>query len=128
MEAARIYGAARTIQKYLRGMLVRKHVNKSLRAYYFFKKVHKRALIRQLVHGMNRAYLQVKEVKQRMLKKYIYYCATKIQSLWRGCYARRIKAPVRARLGKRITILEAVALGWKVRRIMKTKEVVNRVT
>ena len=85
--------------------------------------------MRELVHGMQRAFLQVKEVKQRILKNYIYYCATKIQSAWKGHFARAVKVMVRRRLGmKRVISLEGLAQGWKVRRIMKTKEVINRIS
>jgi hypothetical protein len=63
-----------------------------------------------------------------MLKKYIFFCATRIQSLWRGHFARAVKAPIRHKLGhRRLRVLEAMSLGWKVRRVMKTKEVVNRI-
>ena len=48
--------------------------------------------------------------------------------MWRGHFARRVRVPVRAKLGKRRTgILEGLALGWKVRRILRTKEVSNRI-
>ena len=128
MQAAKCYRAARTIQKFIRGRLTRKSFFTNMQGYLFFKKVERRVFVRDLVHSMQRAFLRVKETKQRMLKKYIFFCATRIQCQWRGFYARRVRVPVRAKLGlANIRVLEAVAMGWKVRRIMRTKEVVCRV-
>ena len=70
-----------------------------MQEYLFFKKVERRVFVRDLVHSMHRAFLKVKNTKQRMLKKYIFFCATRIQSLWRGFYARRVRVPVRSKLG-----------------------------
>jgi hypothetical protein len=62
-----------------------------------------------------------------MLKKYIFYAATKIQSLWRGHHARTVKVVIRRRLGNMRQVLLGAAIGWKIRRIFRTKEVRNRI-
>jgi len=95
--------------------------------YLFFKKVHRVANVRSLVFAMKHAYVHVKNTKQRYLKKYIFHSATKIQSLIRGFLDRRIKLPMLRKLGDNARKLRGLALGWKVRRIMKLKEVKNRI-
>ena len=84
-----------------------------MQGYLFFKKVERRVFLRELVHCMQRSYLKVKDTKQVMLKKYIYFCATKIQSLGRSYLARKISKPIRQKLGKRrLRLLGALTLGW----------------
>ena len=83
--------------------------------------------VRQLVYCLKNAYIHVKTTKQRRLKKYIFFAATKIQSLVRGFLARKNRLPYKKATKGRAAKLEAVALGWKVRRIFKLKEVQMRV-
>ena len=76
---------------------------------------------------MKNAYLHVKNTKQKYLKKYIFYSATKIQSLIRGFLARRVKVPIKRKISGNASKIEGVALVWKTRRIMRLKEVKNRI-
>ena len=125
--AAKLYGSAVRVQKYMRGQIARNRVKTNLQAYYFFKKVQRISLIRQLVFGLKDAYISVKETKQRYLKRYIFFCATKIQTLYRAHHARKVIVPIRRKLGPHRGVLRAVAEGWKIRRIMKTKEIQVRI-
>ena len=84
-------------------------------------------LVRQLIFALKDSYLNIKNTKQRYLKRYIFFCATRIQTLYRGYRARKIIVPIRKKLGSNITLLQSVAIGWKIRRIMKTKEIQLRV-
>ena len=86
------------------------------------------AKVRELVYCLKNAYIHVKNVKQRRLKKYIFFAATKIQSLVRGFLARKNRVPYKRATKKKAAQLEAVALGWKIRRIFKLKEVQMRIT
>lgn len=76
---------------------------------------------------MKNAFINVRNTKQRYLKKYIYYSATKIQSLFRAYRDRKIKVPINRKIKDKKAILEAMALGWKARRILKLKEVQSRI-
>jgi hypothetical protein len=49
-----------------------------MQAYLFFKRVHRVVNVRSLIFGMKNAYISVKNTKQRYLKKYIFFSATKI--------------------------------------------------
>jgi hypothetical protein len=65
--------------------------------------------------------------KQKILRDYINRCAAKIQALYRGHRVRLIKYPILRRLRYSSQIVEALALGWRIRRIMRTKEVKMRI-
>lgn len=93
----------------------------------FFRKVQKVVQVRDLVISLKNAFLYVKDKKQRYLKKYIFQSAARIQSLFRGYLARKRKVPIRRKIKGSLKAIEAAALGWKVRRIMKLKEVKNRI-
>lgn len=84
-------------------------------------------MVRQLLFALKDSYLNVKNTKQRYLKRYIFFCATRIQTLYRGFRARRVIVPIRRKLGSNINLLQSVAIGWKVRRIMRTKEILLRI-
>ena len=45
----------------------------------------------------------------------------------RGYIARRLKVPIKKAIKQRASKIEGVALGWKTRRILKLKEVQNRI-
>ena len=76
--AAKLYGAAVMVQKYCRGYVDRKRVTQNLQAYYFFKKAQRVILVRQLIFALKDSYLNIKNTKQRYLKRYIFFCATRI--------------------------------------------------
>ena len=84
-------------------------------------------MVRQLLFALKDSYLNVKNTKQRYLKRYIFFCATRIQTLYRGFRARRVIVPIRRKLGSNINLLQSVAIGWKVRRITRTKEILLRI-
>lgn len=98
-----------------------------MHAYLFFKKVQRKVNVRSLVFAMKNSYIMIKDTKQRYLKKYIFNSATKIQSIFRGHYARKIKAPIRRKIKDKRAVVEAAALGWKTRRMLKVKEVKGRI-
>ena len=47
--------------------------------------------------------------------------------MFRAHRARKIIVPIRRKLGSNRELLEAVAMGWKIRRIMRTKEIFLRI-
>ena len=49
-----------------------------MQAYIFFRRVHRMVNIRSLIFGMKNAFVNVRNTKQRYLKKYIFYSATRI--------------------------------------------------
>ena len=81
----------------------------------------------KMVKVMKLSHKKLEEQKQFMLNSYITYCAIKIQKVFRGYLVRRYKAPLYKALGKdslgrsKIAKLEAVALGWRDRRINRLK-------
>lgn len=59
---------------------------------------------------------------------YVNNQATKIQRIFRGYYARKVIIPVKKAFGfGREEKLSSVAKGWKIRKIMKTKEIENHI-
>ena len=103
--------------------MVRKEAYKNMQAYMFFRRVHRIVNVRSLIFSMKNAFVNVRNTKQRYLKKYIFYSATRIQSLVRGFLARKIKVPIHRKIRGTKTVIEGAALGWKTRRIFKLKEV-----
>lgn len=76
--ATKFHGAALQVQRHLRGYLARKEAAKEAKTYRFFKRVQRVALVNQLVHAMKSSFIQIKNTKQRYLKKYIFFSATRI--------------------------------------------------
>ena len=65
----------------------------------------------------------MKNIKANLLKNYVNHCALKIQKIFRGFYARNIIVKIRrAFKGKERGLVGAV-YAWRLRKIMKTKEV-----
>ena len=68
-----------------------------------------------------------------MLEIYVNKCATKIQKLYRGWYVRERIRPLKIhRLfssqqhqGRVVQKMRAIVKGWRVRKIMRTKEIVT---
>ena len=115
--------AATLIQRHLKGLLVRRHVRHNHEAYLFFRRVQRTVQVRDLVVSVKNAFIHIKNTKQRELKKYILHSVTRIQSLVRGFLARKVKVPTRRAIKSKVRKLGALALGWKIRRIFKLKEV-----
>lgn len=84
-------------------------------------------LISEIGQAMKLAHLALQRNKELVLKKYVNRCATKIQKVWRGFYTRMVISPVTSKIRKNRGLLVALAKGWRVRRIMRTKEVVMRI-
>jgi hypothetical protein len=63
-----------------------------------------------------------------MLKRYINRNATMIQKNWRGHFVRKVRLPVARRMAGVNMRLEALIVGWRVRKIMQTKEIDMRIT
>jgi len=95
--------------------------------YQMVKKVQKKLAVRELVGAMKASKMAVKKHKMAILKKYINRCATLIQKLWRGHFVRKVVVTVHKRIGKFHAALAGLIKGWRVRRIMRTKEVDMRV-
>jgi hypothetical protein len=63
-----------------------------------------------------------------MLNNYINYCAVKIQKVFRGYIVRKLEIPFRKILGQEgLERLQAVLIGWRVRRIMRLKETKSKI-
>jgi hypothetical protein len=70
-----------------------------------------------------------------MLEIYVNKCATKIQKLYRGWYVRERIRPLKIHRvfsaqqnhsgGQVVQKLRAIVRGWRVRKIMRTKEIVT---
>lgn len=76
-----------------------------MQAFLFFNKVRKQVFVRGLAHAMKNAYICVKNTKQKYLKKYIFFSAAKIQALFRGYHARKVKVPIRRALGDKLSLI-----------------------
>lgn len=63
-----------------------------------------------------------------ILNQYILYCAVKIQKCYRGHLARKFAIPVRHAFSPyKISRINAVIRGWKIRNIMRLRETKNRI-
>jgi 5'(3')-deoxyribonucleotidase len=72
---------------------------------------------------MKESFMIIKNIKSSLLKNYVNHCATKIQKIFRGHFARKIKVPVKKAFMKIENSLRWIVIGWRIRRIMKTKEI-----
>lgn len=81
------------------------------------------AVVGQLVDGMRSAFLTIKNEKGVLLSRYVHHCATKLQKVYRGHYTRKVTVPVKSAFKTLETTFTAIVKGWKIRRIMKTKEI-----
>lgn len=64
---------------------------------------------------MKDSFISVKNIKTALLKNYVNHCATKIQKLFRGYYARHVIIKIRRAFRLREKILNAVVKGWRIR-------------
>lgn len=76
---------------------------------------------------MKEAFISLKNRKTILLKNYVGHCATKIQKVFKGYYARHVIVKIKAAFNKVEDKLIALVIGWRVRKIMKTKEIENTV-
>ena len=60
-----------------------------------------------------------------MLKNYVNHCATKIQKVFKGHYTRKVTIKIKRAFNTLEEKFSACITGWRVRRIMKTKEIEN---
>lgn len=58
-----------------------------------------------------------------MLKNYVRNCAIKIQKVFKGYHTRHTVVKIKRAFSKVETKLKAMIIGWRIRRIMKTKEI-----
>ena len=72
--------------------------------------------------------MQIKNIKSTLLKGYVNHCAMKIQKVFKGHYARKVQMPIKKTFRKVEVVLKAVVKGWKIRKIMKTKEIENMIS
>jgi len=81
------------------------------------------------VRALRLAHQGLKERKQALLNGYITYCAVKVQQTWRGYYDRHYMVPFREKIGGTVGYrkINALIAGWRVRRIMKLREVKGRI-
>eukprot|EP00347_Sterkiella_histriomuscorum_P004582 403359915 len=115
--------AAQHVQKYLRGMLIRKRFLQFVKVYYFFKQIEKKFIVKDLVASMKDSFIQIKNIKTNLLKNYVHHCAIRIQKVFKGFYARRIVIKIKRAFRGKEKCLNASINAWRLRKIMKTKEV-----
>lgn len=65
----------------------------------------------------------MKNKRTYLLKKYVESCAIKVQKVFKGHYARKIKIPIKKAFKAIEPKLNGVVAGWRLRRILKTKEI-----
>lgn len=65
----------------------------------------------------------MKNKRTYLLKKYVESCAIKVQKVFKGHYARKIKIPIKKAFKAIEPRLNGVVAGWRLRRILKTKEI-----
>jgi len=58
-----------------------------------------------------------------LLKNYVNHCAIKIQKIFRAHYARKYLYTIKKAFFKKEHILVAAVKAWRLRKILKTKEV-----
>jgi hypothetical protein len=104
-----------------------------VKLYYLFKRFERRIVAKDLAKSLRECYVHVKQVRKQMLEVYVNKCATKIQKVFRGWFVRERVRPLliqkafnlSARKDNVLTRLRAIFLGWRIRKIMKTKEIAN---
>mmetsp|Transcript_7178 Transcript_7178/g.6268 ORF Transcript_7178/g.6268 Transcript_7178/m.6268 type:complete len:132 (+) Transcript_7178:1724-2119(+) len=109
----------------MRGYLIRKRYLQLKKVYDFFKKVERKVLVREVAEGIKEAFFNVKNIKSQMLRNYVNHCATSIQKLYRGFYTRKYLIRIRKAFLTLEDVMVALVLGWRIRKIMQTKEIEN---
>jgi hypothetical protein len=92
------------------------------------QKIDIKLQVHYLVNSLKFTHQTIKDRKSTMLNNYINYCAVKIQKVFRGFIVRKLQVPLRVNLGhKGLEKLQAVMIGWRVRRIMRLKEAKTKI-
>ena len=100
--------------KYLKLQKVEEKIKKSIATYKAYR-------------ALKKWYVCVQKEKKEMFEAYVNYSASYIQKVWRGYKARkRVSGKLKKRLCAKSKI-GALAIGWKTRRILKTKYMMNQV-
>lgn len=100
------------------------------------KNYQRRVAVKDISRALRDSFVNVKRLRQRALEEYVSKAATKIQKVWRGWFLRTRVKPIAVRRafytlslrGRREILLKkvrAVVQGWRVRKIMRTKEIAN---
>jgi hypothetical protein len=100
-----------------------------------FKRFERRVVAKDVAKSLRECFVHVKMVRKQMLEVYVNKCATKIQKVFRGWFIRERIRPLKiqkalnlsARKDNVLSRLGAVIIGWRIRKIMKTKEIANYV-
>lgn len=131
--------AAVQVQKYLKGFIIRKRFSSFVKLYFLFKRFQKRSLVKEVSSTLRECFMQVKQIRKAMLEVFVNGKATLIQKVFRGWYLRQRVKPLEVRkaffmrYSRRsggVSLLDkmrGLIQGWRVRRIMKTKEVANHI-
>ena len=109
----------------MKGYLISKHFKKLKHQFYFFKRLHKKIVVRDVIECMKKSFIYIKDIKNRLLKGYVNHCACKIQKVFRGFYARNYLVKIKRAFSKTETRFRAIIIAWRLRRVMKTKEIEN---
>ena len=78
----------------------------------------KSKLAKQLVAALKEAGKQVQSEQEAMFQNFVAHCATTIQKVWRGQRFRKYEQHTIVRVYARRRLLNALAKGWRTRRIM----------
>jgi hypothetical protein len=125
--------AALTVQKYLKGYIIRKRFFSFAKLYFLFKRFERRVLAKDVARGLRECFVHVKGMRKHMLEVYVNKCATLIQKVFRGWFVRERVRPLlinktfnlSGRKDNVLSRLRAIFVGWRIRKIMKTKEIGN---
>lgn len=80
-------------------------------------------MVNEVVKAMKDSFIQIKSIKTNLLKNYVNNCAVKIQKIFKGYFARKFIVKIKRAFKGIDEKLVAAVLGWKIRKIMRTKEI-----
>lgn len=82
-------------------------------------------IVSELITGIKEAFLSIKNIKNSLLRNYVDHCACKIQKVFRGFYGRKHIIKIKKSFYFVEDKMKALVRGWRMRKIMKTKEIEN---
>lgn len=90
-------------------------------------------MAKDIAKSLRECFIQVKNVRKEMLEVYVNKCAVKIQKVFRGWFIRERVRPLllhrtlnmSSRKDNVMHRLSALIQGWRIRKIMRTKEIGN---